>query len=102
TTATPQTSCPSLHDALPILQIVRAGGHGLCRHDPGERHAHLQRAVLVEDPVETVIVVSGFRYEREDQFARAPRLGAMLPGDAPRSEERRVGKEWSRRRSVDR
>ena len=62
--------------------IVRPIGHRLGRHHTGERHAHFEAAVLVEDPVEAVIVVADGGDEAEHQVASAPGLVVVLPGDA--------------------
>src|ERR1035437_4613198 len=62
--------------------IVRPIGDRFGRHHPGERHAHFEAAVLVEDPFEAVIVVAGGGDETEYQVASAPGLVLVLPGYA--------------------
>ena len=64
------------------VRVVRAGGHGLGGHHAGQRHAHFERAILMEDPVEAVIVIAHGGDEAEHQVAGAARFVVVLPGDA--------------------
>ena len=61
--------------------VVGAIGHRFGGHHTGERHAHFESAVLMEDPIEAVIVISYGGDETDHQVAGAPRLFVVLPGD---------------------
>src|SRR5439155_8403491 len=74
-------------DALPVRR------HGAGRvpgglKDPGELHLELQRAVLIEVPVEAVLVVADGRYRRDHEASAPTDLGVagvhvdVLPEDA--------------------
>jgi hypothetical protein len=68
--------------------VCRAVRHRRGGQDAGELDLQLQRAVLVEGPVEAVVVVAHGRDRRHDQPPPAPDLGAaahqvvVLPADA--------------------
>src|SRR5690349_6054079 len=72
--------------AAPWIGFARRHARGL--NNPGQLDLELDRAVLVEVPVESVIVVADGREEGHDEAARAPDLERVvaefivLPEDA--------------------
>lgn len=61
---------PGVHFGPPALDVL-AGSHGIGVEDAGQLDLELDGAVLVEDPVDAVLVVGGREGLGDDELAAA-------------------------------
>ncbi len=77
--------------------VVALVGDALHRHDAGEIHTHFKRAVLMEDPLETVLVIAGLAPVGNHQLACPPGVVGVLPLDTAIALEARHGARYDAR-----
>src|SRR5215467_4395434 len=58
--------------------MIPNSGHTFGLHDAGQDYVHLERAILVKNPIEAIVVIANGCNPREHQLSRTP--GFVMSG----------------------